>query len=72
MCEHPSAEHWRDRLKETDDAQVAEELRIAWDSSYKKYLGPPYEETHHDWTHYRAITLREARKRGLDLSVAGR
>ncbi len=43
---------------------------MAWESTYVWAINPKEGRSYHDWTDYRAATLREARKRGLDISVA--
>lgn len=70
MCLIKANETWRLRVPAMDDAELAENLERAWMDHL--YNTPDGSRPYHDWTHYRAITLREARKRGLDLTVTGR
>ena len=67
-CGNYTAAFWRKEGQGFTDELVANELSRAWMGSFK---GPPYNRTHHDWAYFRAATLREARRRGLDLSAAG-
>lgn len=67
-CVAPSGEYWRNQMAKSDDDNVQRCVNIAWSVGNDNHIGPPYSEVHHDWVVYRATTLREARKRGLDLS----
>lgn len=75
-CSIPANVTWREKVPNMDDIALAANLRRAWDNVTDPFSGmckvPDGSQAYHDWTHYRAITLREARKRGLDLSVTGR
>lgn len=69
-CVHPTAEYWRKKMRDgVDDAELAYDFNWLWLES-RNEVGPPYGSSHHDYTAARAITLREARKRGFDLSIA--
>lgn len=68
-CVHPTAEFWKDMMKDATDEKVATEFAYAWKPGNDHNIGSPYGQSHHDWTLYRAITLREARKRGFDVST---
>ena len=72
-CVAPSAQSWRDQMDRGDDAYVAKELERAWNwnGKYLPFHKDKRESTHHDWTNFRQATLREARRRGLDISVTG-
>lgn len=69
-CVSPSAESWRLNMPEWDDEHVEKELKRAWvegEVRIKNNAGRT--RIYHDWTCFRAATIREARKRGLDLPV---
>lgn len=74
-CIAPSAKTWRDELPDYDDDIVEEELEYAWGRNEYRKIDPqrdPDKSLHyHDWANYRSATLREARKRGLDISITG-
>lgn len=54
-----------------DDDYVDSELVRAWVQNIHYKTHPLNERNYHDWANFRAATLREARKRGLDISVTG-
>lgn len=66
-CIAASAKTWRQRVLGWDDVMCSKELKRAW------FMRPHASTTNkwvlQDWAQFRAATLREARKRGLDLSV---
>jgi len=61
--------YWRETLRTYTDDQVAISLEGIWEDRGRRV--PPYDSVYHDWAYARAATLREARKRGLDISVTG-
>src|SRR5687768_13553879 len=67
-CRCPSAS-WRKKTKSWDDKKAAYYLRWTWvtHGPKDKRTGPPYGQLHHDWAQLRALCLREARRRGLDI-----
>lgn len=70
-CIAESAESWRNQMDGWSDDFVASELHRAWVEGAQYRHSPLNRRNYHDWAQFRAATLREARKRGLDLSVTG-
>lgn len=54
-----------------DDDYLNGELIRAWVHNIQYKTHPLHERNYHDWAQFRAATLREARKRGLDISATG-
>jgi hypothetical protein len=61
--------YWRETLPTYTNEQVQTSLSSIWRETGRR--SPPYDRTYHDWAYARAVVLREARKRGLDISVTG-
>lgn len=70
-CVAASAKSWRNSVEGWSDDFVKSELRRAWVEGAQYFHSPLNRRNYHDWANFRAATLREARKRGLDISVTG-
>jgi len=64
-----NTDYWRETMRTYENDQVQTSLEGIWGDTERR--SPPYDRTYHDWAYARAATLREARKRGLDISVTG-
>lgn len=59
---------WEERhFPHRSDAGIQRDLEWVWGTV--RPVGRPYGRYHHEWTAARTAILREARRRGLDLSV---
>jgi len=65
-CRSPCLEEHRENMENYADEDVLDELERAWEHPRREETGDWQRQ---DWSTFRAITLREARRRGLDLSV---
>jgi hypothetical protein len=61
---------WRLPVHGYSNEEIAGKLEWAC-LSVKSIKLKPDERVYHDWIQLRALLIRETRKRGLDLSVAG-
>lgn len=67
MSAHTVRENWNEQFQTRSDDGVANDL--AWVMvAVRGKCGPPYRVQHHEWMAAKTSILREARRRGLDLS----
>lgn len=65
MSAHGCRMAWNKSFEHKLDRDIVDDVERVT-TFMKRYIGPPYGASHHEWVAIRGATLREARRRGLD------